>query len=94
MLYECGCNAGCTRVDERLEDLKPGMSVDVLSGPLAGSSVFVAKNRTADGDSVLTVQRADPKSPIQVCASMRTPLVGYLCAVKDSGAARACATCE
>jgi hypothetical protein len=94
MLYECGCNAGCTRVDEPLDDLKPGMQVDVLSGPLAGSPVFVAKNITASGEPVLTVQRADPKAPIQVCANARTALVGYLCGMKESGAARACTTCE
>lgn len=94
MLYECGCNAGCTQIDQQVDDLKPGMKVGVRSGPLAGSSVFVAQNHTADGASVFTVQRADPKAPIQVCANERSPLVGYGCEVKNSGAARACTTCE
>ncbi len=94
MLYECGCNASCTQIDEPLDNLKPGMKVGVLSGPLVGSSVFVAQNRTAGGDSVFTVQREDPKAQIHVCENVRTPLVGYLCSVKDSGEARACTTCE
>lgn len=93
MLYECGCNAGCTAVDQPVEKLKAGMRVGVVSGPLKGTSIFVAQSRTDDGQSVFTVQRADPASPIQVCLA-RSPLVGYLCAVKDSGAARACDTCE
>jgi len=70
------------------------MQVGVLAGPLAGSTVFVAQSRADDGDAVLTVQRADPKEPIQICANPRAPVVGYLCSVKDSGAARACTTCE
>lgn len=94
MLYECGCNAGCTEIDRPLEGLDPGARVGVVSGPLKGTSVFVAKSRTTAGDSVLTVQRADPASPIMVCAMRaRTPVVGYLCSAEGNGAARACDAC-
>ena len=95
MLYECGCNAGCTAIDRPLDGLTPGTRVGVTSGPLKGTSVYVAQSRTAEGESVLTVQRANPSSPIMLCeATARGPLVGYLCAAKDSGAARACGACE
>jgi hypothetical protein len=94
MLYECGCNAGCTKVDRATAALSPGMRVGVTSGPLKGTTVFVARQQTDSGDSVLTIQRADPSSPIQVCGSPRASVIGYGCTVKDSGHARACTTCE
>jgi hypothetical protein len=92
MLYECGCNSSCIAIDRPADALHEGMQVGVLSGPLKGTSVFVAKNRTDDGESVFTVQRADPKSPIMVC-SLNAPFMGYLCATSNSGAARACHSC-
>ena len=71
------------------------MRVNVVSGPLEGTPVFVAQNRTKDGDPVFTVQRADPKNPIMICdTGARGPLVGYLCGTSDLSAARACTTCE
>ena len=94
MLYECGCNAGCTRVDRTMDALSLGKQVVVTSGPLNGTRVFVARQQTGSGESVFTVQRADPSSPIQVCGSPRSSLIGYGCSVKDSGRARACMTCE
>jgi hypothetical protein len=94
MLYECGCNAGCTEIDRAPDTLRVGREARVVSGPLKGTAVFVAKNRTSDGDSVFTVQRADPSAPIMVCGDPRSPLVGYPCSSKDSGGARACKTCE
>ena len=96
MLYECGCNAGCMLVDEPQDELRPGMRVGALSGPLKGDTmVFVAQNTTAEGTPVLTVQRADPRAAIQVC-TMRASLapLGYLCATDKSGAARACRSCD
>jgi hypothetical protein len=94
MLYECGCNAGCTLVDEPLDELRAGMTVNVLAGPLSGSMVFVAQHTTAEGAPVLTVQRADPNAPIQICSvRCSSALIGYLCATDNSGAARACKSC-
>jgi len=94
MLYECGCNAGCTEVDRPLASLRAGMQVGVLSGPLKGTTVFVVKSRADDGEAVFTVQRNDPSAPIVVCGSPSSPLVGYLCATDKLGAARACASCN
>jgi hypothetical protein len=94
MLYECGCNAGCTEIDHPLASLTARMQVGVVSGPLKGTTVFVAKNHTDDGETVFTIQRADPKSPILVCGSPSTPLIGYLCATDKMGAARACGACD
>jgi hypothetical protein len=94
MLYECGCNAACTSIDRPMAELKAGMQVGVTSGPLKGERVFVAKQTTDSGDDVLTVQRADPKSPIMVCGVPRSGAFGYGCSVKDSGRARACQSCE
>jgi hypothetical protein len=95
MLYECDCNAGCTQVDEPLDDLRAGMRVGVLSGPLKGTMVFVAQSKTADGTPVLTVQRADPTAPLQIC-STRASLapMGYLCGTDKFGAARVCRSCD
>jgi len=95
MLYECGCNSACTEVDRPADDLRPGMRVNVVLGPLKGTPVFVAESRTKDGEPIFTVQRADPKDPIVLCsARARGPLVGYLCGASDLSAARACTTCE
>ena len=94
MLYECGCNAGCTKVDRAMDALSPGKQVGITSGPLKGTTAFVARQQTDSGESVLTVQRADPSSPIQVCGSPRSSFIGYGCSVKDGGRARACTTCE
>lgn len=93
MLYECGCNAGCMKIDRPMTSLKPGMQAQVTSGGLKGTSVFVAKQPTDTGDTVLTVQRNDPSSAIQICAAVpRASVMGYLCG--DSGPARACRTCD
>ncbi len=92
MLYECGCNAGCTPIDRPYDALQVGMRVGVLSGPLKGTTVFVARNTTAEGESVLTVQRRDPSSPIEVCRRVE-PTLGYLCSTASSGAARTCRSC-
>jgi hypothetical protein len=96
MLYECGCNASCTKVDRPMDALSPGMQVRVTSeGPLKGTTVFVAKNETASGEHVLTVQRADPNAGIHICAmNARSSTFGYLCATSNSGPARACSTCD
>ena len=94
MLYECGCNAGCTTIDRAPDALQVGAQAHVLSGPLKGGVVFVVKNRTSEGDSVFTVQREDPNAAIHVCGELRSPLVGYGCSVKDSGMARACTSCD
>jgi hypothetical protein len=94
MLYECGCNAGCTKVDRSIDALAPGMQVGVLSGALKGTTVFVAKNHTDTGDAVFTVQRADPRSPIEVCGVPRTPTIGYLCGTKDLAPPRTCGKCD
>ncbi len=94
MLYECGCNAGCTEIDRPLASLAEGLQVGVLSGPLKGTTVFVARNRSDDGEIVYTIQRADPKSPIVVCGAPNAPLIGYLCATDKMGAARACGGCD
>ena len=93
MLYECGCNAGCTEVDRSADALSPGMQVRAVSGPGKGTNVFVAKNSSDTGEPVLTVQRADPKGPM-LCGSPRSAVIGYLCAGNNSGPARACTTCE
>lgn len=95
MLYECGCNAGCTKIDHAVDGLTPGMQVAFASGPFKGAPLFVAKQTTQSGEPVLTVQRADPKASIQICAATpRTSVVGYLCAMDNSGPARACGACE
>jgi len=92
MLYECGCNAGCLKIDHAMSSLKPGMQAQVISGGLKGTNVFVAK-QTIDTGEVLTVQRNDPSAAIQICAAMpRASMIGYLCG--DSGPARACPICD
>lgn len=93
MLYECGCNAGCLQIDRPSDALRVGMRVGVLSGPLDGMTVFVAKNTTAEGEPVFTVQRRDPNASIELC-SRPGPAIGYLCAIDSSGAARACRACD
>ena len=93
MLYECGCNAGCTKVERPADGLSPGMQVKVTSGPLKGTSVFVAKQTTESGERVLTIQRDDPNAGIHICGVPRASFIGYLCASAGSGAARACHTC-
>lgn len=94
MLYECGCNAGCTKVDRPMDALVVGTQVGVTSGPLKGERVFVAKGATASGDSVLTIQRADPNAAAGACALPRSALMGYACEVTNSGAPRACTRCN
>lgn len=95
MLYECGCNAGCMKIDHDKVGLAPGMQVTVASGSLKGTPVFVAKQHGQSGEAVLTVQRADPSAPIQICAATpRSSVVGYLCAMSGSGPARACESCD
>ncbi|HEX4512740.1 MAG TPA: hypothetical protein VGH87_02640 [Polyangiaceae bacterium] len=94
MLYECGCNAGCTKIDRSIDALAPGMQVGILSGPLKGTTVFVAKNHTDTGEAVFTVQRADPSSPIMVCGVPRSPTIGYLCGTKDLAPPRTCGKCS
>ncbi len=94
MLYECGCNAGCTEVDRSIDALSPGMQVGVLSGRLKGTTVFVAKNKTDTGDAVFTVQRADPSAPFMVCGTPRSSTIGYLCGSKDLAPPRTCGKCE
>lgn len=94
MLYECGCNAGCTKIDHAMEGLVPGMQVTIASGGLKGTSVFVAQQKTQSGERVLTIQRADPKASFQICSLSRSSTLGYLCATSGSGAARACDTCD
>jgi len=94
MLFECGCNAGCTKIDHAMQGLKAGMQVAVASGPLKGTSVFVTKQQTQSGDPVLTIQRADPNAPIQICSLPGSSTLGYLCATSGFGAARACTTCD
>lgn len=94
MLYECGCNAGCTKVDRPMNALAAGMQVHVTSGPLKGTSVFVTKQKTDSGETVLTIQRADPSASIQICGVPLSSFIGYLCSTTAGGAARACNSCE
>ena len=94
MLYECGCNSGCASIDHAASTLRAGMQVGVTSGPLKGTSVFVAKSPTDTGELVFTIQRADPNAAIVVCGTPRSGAFGYLCNTKDMGHARACTSCE
>jgi hypothetical protein len=95
MLFECGCNAGCTKIDHAMEGLAPGMQVTITSGGLKGTSVFVAKQQSQSGERILTIQRTDPNAPIQICAMLpQSSTLGYLCATSGSGYARTCGTCE
>lgn len=95
MLYECGCNASCVTIDRPRSALEDGLPVNVLSGSLKGTKAFVAKKKTETGGDVFTVQRDDPSTPgVRACdAGAAKALVGYLCATKDSGPPRACASC-
>jgi hypothetical protein len=93
MLYECGCNTGCVQIDHPLRALHVGMRVGVLAGPWKGTTVFVAKNTTAKGESVFTVQRRDPNTPVELCGRPG-PAIGYICSVESSGSARPCGSCK
>jgi hypothetical protein len=93
MLYECGCNAGCVQIDHPSDALRAGMRVGVLSGSLEGTTVFVAKSTTAEGEPVFTVQRRDPNASIELC-SRPGPAIGYICAGDALGPARACRSCN
>jgi hypothetical protein len=94
MLYECGCNSACVKVDRPMSKLSPNTQVTIATGPWKGTSVYVAKQTSDTGEAVLTVQRTDPQAPIQICALPRSSLVGYLCGTSNLGPARACTTCE
>jgi hypothetical protein len=94
MLYECGCNAGCTKVDQPMDALAPNMQVHIASGSLKGTNVFVAKQKTDTGESIFTVQRTDPNAPIQICGIPHSSVMGYLCGTSNLTGPRACSSCE
>lgn len=93
MLYECGCNSGCVTVDKPRRGLHQGDLVQVKTGGLKGKDVFVAKNKTATGEEIFTVQQRDPKDEIQVCRRLAPDLLGYLCSTTGLGPPHGCLTC-
>jgi hypothetical protein len=93
MLYECGCNASCVQIDHGAAGLSDGERVEIRTGDMKGTRVFVKKTHTPSRGDVFTVQRADPSAPY-VCRSLvPSPLLGYLCATSNMGDPRACDTC-
>lgn len=94
MLYECGCNSGCIQVEAPRRGLREGDLVLAKTGGLKGKEVWVARSKTADGASILTVQQRDPKGGVEVCRRLGAGNeLGYLCATDGFGAARRCSSC-
>jgi hypothetical protein len=94
MLYECCCNSGCTEINAAERDLRDGAQVEVHTGGLKGTKVFVKKQADEAGSAFFTIQHGDPSAP-QLCASaLSSPLFGYVCAKGNVGAPRSCKSCS
>jgi hypothetical protein len=95
MLYECGCNSKCFEIDLPEGALRDGDTVAIASGDWKGKQVFAAANRPGLEAEFFTIQRNDPRAPVQICeGAQATPLMGYLCSSNGHGPAQRCQSCQ
>ncbi len=89
MVYECGCNSACVRIDRPLRDLKDRMRVTAQTGSWKDRTLYAPKTRTTLGDEFFTLGHVLDRSSCQA----RFPQLGYLCATGDLGEPRRCTSC-